>query len=208
MMELRNTFASAPRARDVTGVNDRRWVTSAYVEYRIEIKSIQTFVGRIRKNYTQGGFSTVSLPQIGTFVAAVDFRYLPECTFLDVLIYWCFEGHTPLYQYLKCLLRSLLIICHCIVFIKFKFNIENHEKMTYSLLFRFAPNWNFCCSWFAPNWKFCCCAQKWNFCCLPEIGTFVVKLNEFVPQNGTFVAVPRNGTFVAVPRNGTFVAES
>ena len=32
---------------------------------------------------------------------------------------------------------------------------------------------------------------------LPEIGTFVVKLNKVVPQNGTFVVVPRNGTFVA-----------
>ncbi len=42
--------------------------------------------------------ATVSLPQIGTFVAVVDCRYLPECTFLDMLIYWCFKGHMPLYH--------------------------------------------------------------------------------------------------------------
>ena len=49
----------------------------------------------------QSGFSTDVLPQIGTFVAAVDCRYLPECTFLDMLIYWCLKGTYAVISILK-----------------------------------------------------------------------------------------------------------
>ena len=63
------------------------------IEGKSKFRSVPCHLKGIEQRKFQGGFSTVSLPQIGTFVAAVEFRYLPECTFPDMLIYWCFKGH-------------------------------------------------------------------------------------------------------------------
>ena len=75
----------------------------------------------------QSGFSTVVLPQIGTFVAAVDFRYLPECTFSDMLIYCCFMRHVLIIQYLN----DFLVLYEWFFVVFLKLNGEYQEKMTF-----------------------------------------------------------------------------